>query len=110
MSRIQKYIFNNIEIRYYIVLFLIILIGVFMIAAPHFPESAVNQYKNNDAFLAITVLGIFVILPPLIWMILIFKQTTYRDIVNSMNSRTIKNSRRIIPVNKYTNNYNYNYN
>jgi uncharacterized membrane protein len=75
------------EAKHYIVLSLIILCGVIMIASPHFPNSQASEQKNNNAFLALTVIGVFVIIPPLIWIFIIFRNTTYQDIKNYLKNR-----------------------
>jgi len=67
------------ELNYYIILTLVILSGCLMIAGPHFPDSDVSQQINNEAFLALTILGILIIIPASVWMFKIFKATTWSD-------------------------------
>ncbi len=70
------------EYYYYFFLSIIILTGILMIAGPHFPNSSVSQQTNNDAFLALTIVGVLITVPFSIWMFKIFKKTTWVDLKN----------------------------
>jgi hypothetical protein len=75
------------EYYYYIILSILILTGVLMIAGPHFPDSDVSEGKNKDAFIALTVLGVFIIVPLMYWMIKIFKVNTWKDLATLRSLR-----------------------
>ncbi len=48
------------------IVFLMLVIGILLVASPHFPDSEVSQTKNNDAFLGFTIVGaIFIVC----WMV-----------------------------------------
>jgi hypothetical protein len=82
----------NPELYYYLVLFFFIAIGAVIIAAPHFPGSEVSKEKNNDAFIAMTVVGTIIILPFLYWMIMIFIKTTWSDFQAKKGFRRIRST------------------
>lgn len=55
--------------------FLFILIGSLIISSPHFPNSEVSEQKNNDGFLALTIIGAILMLIGLYIGIKIFNGT-----------------------------------
>jgi len=40
---------------------LVLVVGILLVAAPHFPASQVSEQSNNYAFLALTVIGALVL-------------------------------------------------
>ena len=59
MSGILHDIFTN---PIFLLTFVVLIAGILMIASPYFPGSSVTENNNNNAYLALIIVGTFLIL------------------------------------------------